>query len=128
MSDAKIDIQEAAAPTHSVDGESLVNGLGQTVFRQRVTSEDVVEALSDIRQLLSLMAGVAPARDPATHASKVQVQGTVPVSGSLTTVTTVTTVATNTNQTNWGGLPAQNDQYGHGAVASALLVQRAVSG
>lgn len=125
MSDTKVDIQESSSPTHSVDVEQVVNELGQTVVRQKTTDPGAAGLLSEAVYLLRMIAGVAPARDPATHSAKVQVQGTVPVSGSLTTVTTVTT---NTNQTNWGGLPAQNDQYGHGAAASAALVQRAVSG
>lgn len=118
MSDAKIDIQEAAAPTHSVDGEALLNDVGQTVFRQKIADEDVANTLATIRHSLRILVGLAPAREPATHASRVAVQGTVPV--SLTTVTTLT------NQTNWGGFPAQNEQYGHGAAASAALVQRSV--
>ena len=127
MSDAKIDIkQETTAPTHSVDGVALLNDAGQTVFRQKISEPDASGLMSEAVYLLRLIAGVAPARDPATHAAKVQIQGTVPVSGSLTTVTNVTTAATLTNQTNWGGFPAQNEQYGHGAIASALLVQRAV--
>ena len=126
MSDAKIDIQEAAAPTHSVDGLALLNDLGQTVFRQKVADTDVADTLATIRHNLRILVGLAPAREPATHASRVAVQGTVPVSGSLTTVTTVTTTATLTNQTNWGGFPAQCDQYGHGAAHSAALVQRAI--
>jgi len=126
MSDTKVDIKEATAPTHSVDVELVVNGAGQTVVRQKTKDEAVMACLADISRLLGMMVAVVPARDPATHAGKVQVQGTVPVSGSLTTVTNVTTAATLTNQTNWGGLPAQNDQYGHGAAASAALVQRSV--
>lgn len=126
MSDTKVDIQESAAPTHSVDVEQVVNALGQTVVRQKTKDEAVLARLADVVRLLGIIAAVVPARDPATHAGKVQVQGTVPVSGSLTTVTNVTTAATLTNQTNWGGLPAQNDQYGHGAAASAALVQRSV--
>ena len=120
MSDAKIDIQEAAAPTHSVDGEALLNDVGQTVFRQKIADEDVANTLATIRHNLRILVGLAPAREPATHASRVAVQGTVPVSGSLTTVTTLA------GQTNIGGLPAQNEQFGHGAVPSALLVQRSV--
>lgn len=126
MSDAKVDIQESSSPTHSVDGESVVNSLGQTVFRQRTASDDVVGCLADIRRLLGMLVGVAPAREPSNSAARVAVQGTVPVSGSLTTITTVTTTATLTNQVNLGGLPAQNEQYGHGAAASAALVQRSV--
>ena len=126
MSDAKVAIKEATAPTHSVDVEQLLNAAGDIVVRQKTIDPDVAGLLSEAVCLLRLIAGVAPARDPATHAARVQIQGTVPVSGSLTTVTNVTTAATLTNQTNWGGFPAQNEQYGHGAVASALLVQRAV--
>ena len=125
MSDTKVDIQESSSPTHSVDVEQVVNALGQTVVRQKVGDPDAAGFLSEALYLLRMIAGVAPARDPATHAAKVQAQGTVPVSGSLTTVTTVTTLA---NQTNLGGLPAQNQQFGHGAEASAFLVQRAVFG
>lgn len=126
MSDAKIDIQEAAAPTHSVDGEALLNDVGQTVFRQKIADEDVANTLATIRHNLRILVGLAPAREPATHASRVAVQGTVPVSGSLTSAGTVSTVTTLTGQTNIGGLPAQNEQFGHGAVPSALLVLRAV--
>lgn len=126
MSDTKVDIKESSSPTHSVDVEQVVNDLGQTVVRQKTLDPDVVKVLADVRRLLGILVGVAPAREPATSAARVAVQGTVPVSGSLTTVTTVTTTATLTNQTNWGGLPAQNDQYGHGAPASAALVQRSV--
>ena len=129
MSDAKIDIQEAAAPTHSVDGVSIVNDVGQTVFRQSIVDEDVANTLATIRHNLRILVGLAPAREPATHASRVAVQGTVPVSGSLTTagtVSTVTTLTTMANQTNLGGFPAQNEQFGHGAAHSAALVQRAV--
>ena len=129
MSDTKVDIQESAAPTHSVDVEQVVNALGQTVVRQKTKDEAVLARLADVVRLLGIIAAVVPARDPATHAGKVQVQGTVPVSGSLTTagtVSTVTTLTTLANQTNLGGLPAQNEQYGHGAAASAALVQRSV--
>lgn len=126
MSDTKVDIQESGSPTHSVDVEEVVNALGQTVVRQKTLDPDVVKALANVQRLLGMLVAVAPAREPATTASRVAVQGTVPVSGSLTTVTNVTTLATNTNQTNWGGLPAQNEQYGHGAAASAALVQRSV--
>ena len=126
MSDTKVDIKESLSPTHSVDVEQVVNDLGQTVVRQKTLDPDVVKVLADVRRLLGILVGVAPAREPSNSAARVAVQGTVPVSGSLTTVTTVTTTATLTNQTNWGGLPAQNDQYGHGAPASAALVQRSV--
>ena len=126
MSDTKVDIKESLTPTHSVDVEQVVNELGQTVVRQKTLDPDVVKVLADVRRLLGILVGVAPAREPSNSAARVAVQGTVPVSGSLTTVTTVTTTATLTNQTNWGGLPAQNDQYGHGAPASAALVQRSV--
>lgn len=118
MSDTKVDIKESLTPTHSVDVEQVVNDLGQTVVRQKTLDPDVAKVLVDMRRLLGILVGVAPAREPATSASRVAVQGTVPVSGSLTTVTTLT------NQTNWGGFPAQNEQYGHGAAASAALVQR----
>ncbi len=126
MSDTKVDIKEATSPTHSVDVEQVVNELGQTVVRQKVHEPEVTRLLSSAIRLLGILVGVAPAREPSNSAARVAVQGTVPVSGSLTTVTTVTTTATLTNQTNWGGLPAQNDQYGHGAPASAALVQRSV--
>lgn len=121
MSDTKVDIKESLTPTHSVDVEQVVNELGQTVVRQKTLDPDVVKVLADVRRLLGILVGVAPAREPATSASRVAVQGTVPVS-----ISTIATVTTNTNQTNWGGLPAQNDQYGHGAPASAALVQRSV--
>ncbi len=121
MSDTKVDIKESLTPTHSVDVEQVVNDLGQTVVRQKTLDPDVVKVLADVRRLLGILVGVAPAREPATSASRVAVQGTVPVS-----ISTIATVTTNTNQTNWGGLPAQNDQYGHGAPASAALVQRSV--
>lgn len=121
MSDTKVDIKESLTPTHSVDVEEVVNDLGQTVVRQKTLDPDVVKVLADVRRLLGILVGVAPAREPATSASRVAVQGTVPVS-----ISTIATVTTNTNQTNWGGLPAQNDQYGHGAPASAALVQRSV--
>lgn len=121
MSDTKVDIKEATAPTHSVDVEEVVNAAGQTVVRQKVGNPDVVKVLADVRRLLGILVGVAPAREPSNSAARVAVQGTVPVS-----ISTIATVTTNTNQTNWGGLPAQNDQYGHGAPASAALVQRSV--
>lgn len=125
MADDTIAVQQSSSPTHQVDGKTVVNDAAVPVFRQTVGTPDALDMLSDIRQLLAILAGVAPARDPATHSAKVQVQGTVPVSGSLTTAGTVTTLA---NQTNFGGFPAQNQQFGHGAEASAFLVQRAVSG
>lgn len=121
MSDTKVDIQESAAPTHSVDVEQVVNELGQTVVRQKVHEPEVTRLLSSAIRLLGILVGVAPAREPSNSAARVAVQGTVPVS-----ISTIATVTTNTNQTNWGGLPAQNDQYGHGAMASAALVQRSV--
>lgn len=129
MSDTKVDIKESSSPTHSVDVEQVVNDLGQTVVRQKTLDPEAVKVLADVRRLLGILVGIAPAREPATSASRVAVQGTVPVSGSLTavtTVTTVTTTATLTNQVNLGGLPAQNEQYGHGAAASAALVQRSI--
>lgn len=125
MADDTIAVQQSSSPTHQVDGKTVVNDAAVPVFRQTVGTPDALDMLSDIRQLLAILAGVAPARDPATHSAKLQVQGTVPVSGSLTTAGTVTTLA---NQTNFGGFPAQNQQFGHGAEASAFLVQRAVSG
>lgn len=125
MADDTIAVQQSSSPTHQVDCKTVVNDAAVPVFRQKVGTPDALDMLSDIRQLLAILAGVAPARDPATHSAKVQVQGTVPVSGSLTTAGTVTTLA---NQTNFGGFPAQNQQFGHGAEASAFLVQRAVSG
>ena len=131
MADDTIAVQQSSSPTHQVDGKTVVNDAAVPVFRQTVGTPDALDMLSDIRQLLAILAGVAPARDPATHSAKVQVQGTVPVSGSLTTagtVSTVTTLTTMANQTNFGGFPAQNQQFGHGAEASAFLVQRAVSG
>ena len=121
MSDTKVDIKESLTPTHSVDVEQVVNDLGQTVVRQKTLDPDVVKVLADVRRLLGILVGVAPAREPSNSAARVAVQGTVPVS-----ISTIATVTTNTNQTNWGGLPAQNDQYGHGAPASAALVQRSV--
>lgn len=121
MSDDRVGIQESGSPTHQVDGEEVVNDAGLSAFRQKVATPDVVKVLADVRRLLGILVGVAPAREPATSASRVAVQGTVPVS-----ISTIATVTTNTNQTNWGGLPAQNDQYGHGAPASAALVQRSV--
>ena len=126
MSDDRVGIQESGSPTHQVDGEEVVNDAGLSAFRQKVATPDVVEVLADMRRLLGILVGVAPAREPATSAARVAVQGTVPVSGSLTTITTVTTTATLTNQVNLGGLPAQNEQFGHGAAASAALVQRSV--
>ena len=129
MSDTKVDIKESLTPTHSVDVEQVVNELGQTVVRQKTATPDATGLLSEAVYLLRLIAGVVPARDPATAAAQVQMQGTVPVSiSTIATVTNLTTAATLTTQTNWGGLPAENEQFGHGAAASAALVQRAVSG
>ena len=121
MADRAVGVAEAAVPTVLIDNEEVINDLGQTVVRQKTLDPDVVKVLADVRRLLGILVGVAPAREPATSASRVAVQGTVPVS-----ISTIATVTTNTNQTNWGGLPAQNDQYGHGAPASAALVQRSV--
>ena len=128
MADRAVGVAEAGVPTVLIDNEAVTNDGGQAVVRQRIASPDATGLLSEAVYLLRLIAGVAPAREPATQAARVAVQGTVPVSGSLTTVSTVTTLTTMSNQTNFGGLPAQNQQFGHGAEASAFLVQRAVSG
>lgn len=121
MADRAVGVAEAAVPTVLIDNEEVINDLGQTVVRQKTLDPDVVKVLADVRRLLGILVGVAPAREPSNSAARVAVQGTVPVS-----ISTIATVTTNTNQTNWGGLPAQNDQYGHGAPASAALVQRSV--
>ena len=122
MADRAVGVAEAAVPTVLIDNEEVINASGQAVARQRIATPDAAGLLFEAVYLLRLIASVAPAREPATQAARVAVQGTVPVSGSLTTLTTMS------NQTNFGGLPAQNQQFGHGAEASAFLVQRAVVG
>ena len=58
--------------------------------------------------LLSAILAKLPFVDPTTAGARVAVQGTVPVSGSLSSAGTVSTVS---NSTSIGGLLANADQY-----------------
>ena len=114
---SSVGVGEPSVPTKYIDNEQVVTTAG-TVQRQRVVNPNADELLLAI--LVSLNELTARKGFPdASGNDRVAVQGTVPVSGSLTTagtvstvttVTTVSTVSTITNIPQIGSFLTNGDQ------------------